>query len=135
MLPTLATSFNPSDLAAFFAAIPRFVGRTHPMVVHYPIALLTVAALVEGVRVAQRRTTLSRTVLVCLLFAALGSVHSVAAGLLNASLESHFGVEDLLSTHRIVGIAAGILSVLALALYWLASLNPFPSGRGLRRRT
>ena len=129
MLLTLANTLTLADVGDFFAAIPRFVGRTHPMVVHFPIALLTVAAIVEVVRVAQRRTLLSPTVLICLLFATLGSAHSVAAGWLNASHEPHSGVEDLLETHRWVGIAAGVLSLFGLGLYWCALRKPFPAGR------
>lgn len=132
MLLTLAITLTLADVGDFFAALPRFIGRTHPMVVHFPIALLTVAAIVEVVRVAQRRTLLSPTVLICLLFATFGSALSVTAGWLNASNEPHSGVEDLMETHRWVGIAAGVLSLLGLALYWCAMRKPFPAGRGLR---
>lgn len=132
MLLTLASILTLADVGDFFSALPRFVGRTHPMVVHFPIALLTVAAIVEVVRVAQRRTLLSPTVLICLLFATLGSAHAVAAGWLNASNEPHSGVEDLMETHRWVGVAAGVLSLLGLALYWNAGRKPFPAGRGIR---
>ncbi|MGQ0627314.1 MAG: DUF2231 domain-containing protein [Phycisphaerales bacterium] len=121
--PTLADL----DLAGFL----RFVGRTHPIVVHFPIALLTVAALLEIIRILQRRTAVAPSAGACLVFAALGSIHAVVAGLLNDQHEPHGeGAAELIGLHKWVGIAAGVISILALLLYARARV---PAATTMRR--
>ncbi len=114
-----AGAWNFSDPAAW----QRFIGRTHPMAVHFPIALITVAAIFEVGRVFLRRRGPLTASLLCLGFAVLTSGHAIGAGWLNAANETHCGVKDLVELHRWVGIGAGSLALLALVLGLIAKMT------------
>ncbi|RKY18819.1 MAG: hypothetical protein DRQ55_12285 [Planctomycetota bacterium] len=97
-----------------------FVGRLHPMLVHFPVALLMLALLLELWGLRKRGPVPSSSALPCLVFGALGAV---AAGLSGWLLHEHDdpgrGVADLLQWHEWLGIAvavgAPVAAVLALS--------------------
>ena len=60
------------------------LGRLHPMVVHFPIALLTVTALVELLHIVRRRPVPSEAGTYCLAFGVAGALVAVCLGTLNA---------------------------------------------------
>ncbi len=91
------------------------LGRTHPLAVHLPIGLVLGAFIVEGIRVLQRRNTVSPFTPVALWIGALGSVASTVTGL--AFAEEHGGGDDLF-WHRWLGI---LTTVALLGLAWMAS--------------
>lgn len=108
--------------------LPRLSGRGHVVLVHFPIALLIVAAACEFWNALRRRTDPSRSGLTCLVLGALGAGVSAATGWINADLEgARTSVAETLSLHRWVGVAAAGASLLT-ALVIAPLLRP--GGRG-----
>lgn len=103
--------------AAVGADLPRFVGRLHPVLVHFPIALLIVALVFEIVALLVRREHArpSAAALGCAVLGAIGAAAATWAGWLNADLESHGrGVASMIETHRWLGIAVCAFAALAV---------------------
>ncbi len=108
--------------------LPRLSGRGHVVLVHFPIALLVVAAACEFWNALRRRTDPSRSGLTCLVLGALAAGVSAATGWINADLEgARTSMAETLSLHRWVGVAAAGASLLT-ALVIAPLLRP--GGRG-----
>lgn len=85
-----------------------FVGVFHPMVVHFPIALLTLAAMVELAR-GMKLVSVSRDVTwVCLL---LGAATAIVAAVLGWANATYMSETTTLATHRWIGISVTALAV------------------------
>lgn len=99
--------------------LPRVAGRSHVVLVHFPVALLMVAALCEVWSAARRRDEASIAGLTCLVLGALGAAASAASGWINADLEgSRASMAETLTMHRWVGVAAAgcaLLTALVIA--------------------
>ncbi len=105
--------------------IIEFLGRTHLVVLHFPIALLIVAAIVELLSALLPRRTASRYTptpagTTMFAFALIACIYTVVSGLI-------LGFDDppKVDLHRILGIATGILVVLT-AIPLIASRKPVP---------
>lgn len=139
-LSALATAAFAGDAAASKPAwmqivpswaptwLPQLAGRGHVVLVHFPIALLIVAALCEFWGAMRRHVDASRAGLTCLVLGALAAGASAATGWINADLEgSRTSMAETLSLHRWVGVAAaGAALVTALVIAPLLR----PGGRG-----
>ncbi|HEX7898910.1 MAG TPA: DUF2231 domain-containing protein [Planctomycetota bacterium] len=93
-------------------------GRFHPLVVHFPIALLTIAALVEGWGLARRRTAAGDTSWICVGIGALSAIVATVMGY--AFAEGKTSDPDTLQLHERLGLITTIVSVLTVALAWRA---------------
>lgn len=99
-----------------------FVGRFHPLLVHFPIALLLLAALLRALdlrRTAREGSPAGRAGITGLVLwlGALGAVGSAAAGLALGSFGGYAG--DLFDRHQWLGLAVAATSM-ASALVWTA---------------
>jgi uncharacterized membrane protein/mono/diheme cytochrome c family protein len=116
MTPTLLLADSQMGLPVVWET---FVGRLHPMLVHFPIALLLLALLLECWGVRKRGPTPSAAALPCLVFGAMGAF---AAGLTGWLLHEHDppgrGVADLLEWHEWVGVAIALIAPVAAILAW-----------------
>lgn len=125
-------SVPPTAVDAPIPAWVEVVGRFHPLVVHFPIALLLAGALAELCDSLRRRTELRATLRFCL---GLGAVGGVVAALLGwaAGAGESFPAElaTAFTWHRVGGIATAVLGVLAFALASSLPRGPEHS----RRRT
>lgn len=111
-------------LAEFpFDAWLTLLGRLHPALVHFPIALGVVAAIVECWRIVRRNPELSSFALTALWFAAVASSVTATSGWFSAEFE---GMELTLTLflHRWLGIGSA-------ALFLLLAM----SGTVIRRQT
>ena len=88
------------------------LGRLHPAVVHFPIALLVVAGGLEFCRILIRKKSASPTAVVCLAIGTLASILAVVLGLLDA----HYTNMDDVSTHQWLGIATAAAATVVLIL-------------------
>jgi uncharacterized membrane protein len=96
----------------------HFSGTFHPVVVHFPIALLMVAALLEGFAVLRGRSVksaaLSQTALTCLWLGTAGAIVAATFGWANVNADGG-GVRDdssLIAIHRWSGVALAGLALL-----------------------
>ena len=97
------------------------LGRLHPMVVHFPIALLTVAAIVELLHVVRRKPVPSEAGTYCLAFGVVGALASVCLGTLNAGQQTLTGEAALaLERHQLMGWISTIAAMAALGTGQLA---------------
>ncbi len=96
-------------------ALLQFLGRLHPLVVHFPIALLLVAGVIEGwFAFVKREREASASATTCLAFGAFGAVAAALFGWLYADFDPPGrGVESELLWHRWVGVATAVVAVIA----------------------
>ena len=98
------------------AVLWRFLGRLHPMVVHFPLALIIVAAALESLWFFRKGRGVSRTAMTCLVIGAAAAVLAAWLGWLNAAHEPRGqSVALTLALHRWIGIAAAGTACLALS--------------------
>jgi len=111
----------PSFLADSIVPTPgRFLGRLHPLVVHFPIALAAVAAGVELVRAFRRERGLSAATPLLLAIAAAGGIAAAVSGWFNAANERGSDAGEVFA-HRWLGtIAAALLVGLAWRAFAVA---------------
>jgi len=93
------------------STILRFLGRLHPLVIHFPIALTIVAAVVELCNIIRRKATASEFAYAATGFAAVFAVVAAFFGWFMADYEGA-GPKTALFLHRWLGvISAGALVI------------------------
>ncbi len=92
---------------------PKFLGRFHPISVHFPIALLTLAAVAELLGRWRREAHHLQTAWFLLAMGTLSCLPAAALGWIHAENTSHQG--DDLFWHRWLGIAVVVLACFTLA--------------------
>lgn len=112
----------------------RFVGRFHPLIVHLPIGILTLAALMEGLRLLSRRPErLAPAMTVVLWAASLSCMAAIAVGYLLV-LDGGPGVnERLLEQHIIFGLGFAVAVAAALIFWHLYQWRGHPALRWVFR--
>ena len=103
-------------------AVIGFLGRLHPAIVHFPIALMAAAALFEGIQVWRRTPTLSPATPLLVTVAALAAVASSGFGLLLKIYEVTEG--RLVALHGWVGLSATTMALVAAVSVALGSSRP-----------
>ncbi len=116
-----------------------FAGKLHPVVVHFPIALLLVAAALEFLRLRRGLPRPSQAAVLCLCIAAPTAALAAFLGWSDALTAGHTGTDAwVLSWHRWLGIPtaciAAIAAILAVASAHRvpATRQPQPQSRGRR---
>ncbi len=94
----------------------ELLGRTHIVLVHFPVALLMVAGCLEIARLASRRTTIWNATVVVLAFGAVSALAAMGTGLIHEESVEATADHFLLETHETLGIATGIVAPIALIL-------------------
>ncbi len=109
-------------------------GRLHPLVLHFPIALLLLAAALEVVRLKWDRPGLGRTITLLMVIGAVGALAATATGWVFA-VESHPrpSLRWMLQWHRWLGVGTTVLAGIAAWLAFRLSEAPNPGARWLRR--
>jgi len=126
------------------ATIPRMdvgniwldaLGRLHPVVLHFPLALAVAAAAVEMLAWIARRPAPAASAFVMVLLAAVTAPMAALSGWFNAEFGDDDG--DLLLWHRITGIVSTIvlLLVAALAVWARRATDARPSGNSSQARS
>ena len=83
----------------------------HPLVVHFPIALLMTALLLDGLGLVFKRPNLHGVALWNLSLGTLGTAAAVWTGLRAAEIAKHsFEIHQVMELHRKLGIATLILA-------------------------
>ncbi len=95
----------------------RWIGRFHPVSTHFPVALMLVAVLAEGLAWWTRRESWQQTVRFLVIVAALGAVATGVLGWINASFTSYVGQNaTILTWHRWLGTATAVWALVCAAL-------------------
>src|SRR5688572_4188479 len=100
------------------------LGRFHVAVVHFPIALLLVAGVVELWRSLRRNRQPSPTAVACLVIGGVTAVISSALGWIHKDFTSQRGTA--LTLHLWLGIAAAATALVALAAFAAIGSEPKP---------
>jgi len=108
----------------------RASGKFHPLVVHFPIALLVVACVTEFMRRRKGSRTPGPTAFTCILLGALSAAVAATMGWAGAQTAGHQGsTADILFNHRWLGVAAAgvacITALIALAAKVRGTYRPF----------
>jgi uncharacterized membrane protein len=95
----------------------EWIGRFHPVSTHFPVALMMVAVLAEGLAWWTRRESWLQTVRFLVILSALGGVATAALGWINAYFSSYNKDPGaLLWWHRWLGTGTTIWTVICAAL-------------------
>jgi uncharacterized membrane protein len=107
---------------SFLQKLVRWTGNFHPPVVHFPIALITAAAVAEVLRMITGNPTFNSISRYCLWF---GSLTGAVAGVLGWFLGGFHLLDDsrVMTIHRWLGTSTVMLAALTLILSE-ASRNP-----------
>ncbi|WP_083586523.1 DUF1549 domain-containing protein [Algoriphagus zhangzhouensis] len=100
-----------------------FLGRLHPMVVHFPIALLLFATFLELHTLKNYSQPMRKAINLMVYFGATSVFSSVIFGLLLAENEGTAG--STLDIHKYIGIAAAALSI--ALIYFVRKAQSHPS--------
>lgn len=105
----------------------QFLGRLHPLVVHFPIGLLVVALILEFYSGKKKNQDFLSGKYVILLIGTLGAIAAAAFGLLLKDQDDYVG--NSLAIHQWSGIITALLSVGTFYFFHLSvrrSSNIFP---------
>lgn len=97
-----------------------FLGRLHPMIVHFPISLLFIALFMEFVAWKKKSTYLKPAINLLVLIGSFSAMLAVIFGLL-LSNSDEYELSNTLSIHQWAGIATMVLSSLSAMVYWKGS--------------
>ena len=100
-----------------------FLGRLHPLAVHFPVALIVLAAVLELFTLRNFNSPLRSTIRVSVIAGAVSAVVSVCLGLLLARDGNDYDV-DMLSRHQWMGITAAILALFPLFIIYKTGSAP-----------
>ena len=101
------SSDDAPERSAFGRRLARWLGKFHPMAVHFPIALLMAAAVAEALWLRTRHSWLTGVVRFCVVLGTLGAI-GAALGWVNASFHTP---SQLLTTHRWLGTIAVLWAI------------------------
>jgi uncharacterized membrane protein len=90
-----------------------FFGRFHPATVHFPIAMLSIAALMEFLQIIRKKPGLHAATFTLTVVAAVSAIVATLMGLANAAGRKP---NDTLEAHRWAGIATVVVAMIALFL-------------------
>jgi uncharacterized membrane protein len=101
-----------------------FVGKLHPLVVHFPIALLLVGAAAEFLRFTRGQKRPARGAVLCLCIAAPTAVLAAVLGWSDAGTAGHQGSDAwVLFWHRWLGIPTACIAMAAAVLAVVSSIR------------
>jgi mono/diheme cytochrome c family protein/uncharacterized membrane protein len=116
---------QPAD---FFGKLVGWLGRFHPAIVHFPIGLLTAAAVAESLRLATGKPIFEEASRFCIWFGALAALPAAALGWFAGG----FCLSDaswVLMTHRWLGTFTVVCALLLLVLSEVCRRRDRPRAR------
>lgn len=102
----------------------EFLGRLHPLLVHFPIGLIVVAGFLELLAVKQRKSGLRDGIRALLWIGAISAVVSAGAGWLLAETGGYAG--ETLDYHKWTAIATAVLGLIVVWLHRRADQSSLP---------
>lgn len=121
-------------LFVMLSTLIDYAGRLHPLVVHFPIALLLVGAAGEIVRLRRDSEFLGRFIAWVVLLGAGAALFAAGTGWLFAyQIHRPPELRPFLAWHRWLGLLAVVVAFLAAWAAHLWVVTPVPRRRWLRR--
>jgi mono/diheme cytochrome c family protein/uncharacterized membrane protein len=114
-VPTSGEGREAEPVAGFSEKLLEWLGRFHPPSVHFPVALLTAAAVAELLGMATGKRSFDAVTRYCVWFGALTAVVAGVLGWLRGGL-SLTDASWILMTHRWLGTSTVACAVLVLGL-------------------
>lgn len=108
------------------ADLPLFLGRFHPLLVHLPIGILIVAALLEAIAWWSGRTTIRAATGPVLVAGAFAALVSAGAGYLLGSSGGYGGAT--FARHQWLGLGFACASVITALLFHVQAARPTRAG-------
>ena len=109
----------------------EFLGKLHPLFLHFPLALLVIGGALEGIRWYRESPFLARTAIWIFALGAITALLSAGSGWLLAGHEHIRGDQKLtLAWHRWLGVGTALVACLA----WAASITDTSFGSRSRLR-
>ena len=93
----------------------QFLGRLHPLMVHFPISLLLLAFVLELFTLGKRRVELRSAIGIVLIIGTISAVLAVLFGWLLEEQDQYSG--SILTIHKWSGMITAFLSVISLLLH------------------
>lgn len=115
MIQEVSLFFSPAAAIVSNFWLWQFLGRLHPLIVHFPIGLLLIALLLEFMTARGRRHELRAAIDILLVVGAACSVLAVAFGWLLEEQEQYSG--ELLTIHKWSGIATATLAIITVFIH------------------
>jgi uncharacterized membrane protein/mono/diheme cytochrome c family protein len=112
---------NSEESASTSFWLWNFLGRLHPMIVHFPIALLLIAAALELVSIRNFKSSLRPGINVLVVTGALSAIVSAVFGWLLLNQDQPEG--NAVEIHQVTGTITAILSTLTGVLLYLVIKN------------
>lgn len=99
----------------------RLLGKLHPIVVHFPIALIIAALLAAVLFVVTKREIFAHCTRFLLPLGAAGAVAAAGIGWINAMYVNYPGeLETVLFRHRWLGVSTAVVALVAAIVYEIA---------------
>lgn len=102
----------------------EFLGRLHPLITHFPIALLIFAGFLEILTLRRFKHPMRPAIRLMVIFGAMTAIFSALFGWLLAEAEGISG--SILDLHKQLGIATAVLSALLVIILRKSESNPKP---------
>lgn len=133
VLESLTRLTDPGGFSGILGGIVTLGYNIHPMVVHFPIALITAYLFTDLLGLLRKNQSLHNTANWLLYLGAAGALAAVAAGLVAEQLVPHGAeVHDIMERHEFLGITVASLSVvLSLVRYLGGAALSTTMGLGL----
>lgn len=112
--PALAQGAETTDETSFW--LWSFLGRLHPMIVHFPIALLYVALFFQWVAWKRKSDKFVSTIKILTIAGAISSIVAVILGLLLSNTDTYGS--DLVPLHQWSGISTMVLASFTAFFYY-----------------
>ncbi len=127
------TALGQAVLAAFDPSLSwTLYGRLHPLVVHFPIALLIAAAGAGWIWAIFRKSPgWEGAMRWCLWLGVLGAIFSVTSGWIRADEKGY--AEQTVSLHRWLAVSTAVVALLTLIVYEIGRLKDCNISRWLTR--
>lgn len=122
--PQVLTSLTPpapAPQAPFSDRLMQWIGKFHPLSVHFPIALLLAAGLAEIMVKLTGKPQYELAVRFCVFVGAIGAVIAAALGWTHAIYAGYSG--ETLFRHRWLGVGTAVWSVICVVLVLRTSNN------------
>ncbi len=100
------------------------IERIHPMVVHFPIALLITSVFLDFLRLATKRDNFERSAFHLLFLGALGSIAAIIFGHLAADVVSDRPhIADTIETHEALAFTTALSFIILLIVRYIFVRN------------